>query len=101
MKSVIKYFLNVFGLMFILIGLTYNLSNTWATVFYAIGFFMYILERQISVEDDAKQKKQIERLEGKVEELENRLRKEYVKPELRVENVPSNYEEYLENKDRW
>ena len=37
----------------------------------------------------------------KVEELENRLRKEYVKPELSVENVPSNYEEYLKNKGRW
>lgn len=99
--SVIKYVLNVFGLMFILIGLTCNLSNTWATVFYVIGFFMYILERQISVEDAEEQEKQIEKLEEKVEELENRLRKEYVKPELSVENVPSNYEEYLKNKDKW
>lgn len=101
MKSVIKYFLNVLGLMFILIGLTCNLSNTWATVFYVIGFFMYILERQISVEDAEEQKKQIEKLEEKVEELENRLRKEYVKPELSVENVPSNYEEYLKGKGKW
>ena len=101
MKSVIKYFLNVFGLMFILIGLTCNLSNIWATVFYVIGFFMYILERQISVEDAEEQEKQIEKLEEKVEELENRSRKEYVKPKLSVENIPSNYEEYLKNKGRW
>ena len=101
MKSVIKYFLNVLGLMFILIGLTCNLSNTWATVFYVIGFFMYILERQISVEDEEEQKKHIKKLEEKVEELENRSRKEYVKPKLSIENIPSNYEEYLKNKGRW
>lgn len=101
MKSSIKYVLNVFGLMFIVIGLTCNLSNTWATVFYVIGFFMYILERQISVEDAEEQEKQIERLEEKVEELENRSRKKYVKPKLSVENVPSNYEEYLKNRGRW
>ena len=101
MKSVIKYVLNVFGLMFIVIGLTCNLSNTWSTVFYVIGFFMYILERQISVEDAEKQEKQIERLEEKVEELENRSRKKYVKPELSIKNIPSNYEEYLESKGKW
>lgn len=99
--SVIKYVLNVFGLMFIVIGLTCNLSNIWGSVFCTVGSFMYMLEKQISVEDEAKQKKQIERLEEKVEELENKSRKEYVKPELSVENVPSNYEEYLKNKDRW
>ena len=101
MKSVIKYFLNVLGLMFILIGLTCNISNTLATIFYSIGFLMYILERQISVEDDAKQEKHIKKLEEKVEELENRSRREYVKPKLSVEVVPSNYEEYLKNKGRW
>lgn len=101
MKSVIKYFLNVLGLMFILIGLTCNLSTTCGYVFCTIGSFMYIFERQISVEDDAKQKKQIEILEEKVEKLENRSRREYVKPKLSVENIPSNYEEYLKNKDRW
>ena len=101
MKSVIKYFLNVLGLMFILIGLTCNISNTWATIFYSIGFFMYIVERQISVEDAERQEKQIERLEEKVEKLENRSRKEYVKPKLSVENIPSNYEEYLKNKGKW
>ena len=100
MKSVIKYFLNVLGLMFILIGLTCNISNTWAKIFYSIGFSMYIVERQISVEDAERQEKQIERLEEKVEELENRSRKKYVKPKLSVENVPYNYEEYLKSKDR-
>lgn len=99
--SVIKYILNVFGLMFIVIGLTCNFSNIWGSVFCIVGSFMYMLERQISVEDEARQKKQIERLEEKVEELENKSRKEYVKPELSVENVPSNYEEYLKNRGRW
>lgn len=99
--SVIKYILNVFGLMFIVIGLTCNLSNIWGSIFCTVGFFMYMLERQISVEDAARQEKQIERLEEKVEALENRSHKEYIKPELSVENVPSNYEEYLKNKGRW
>ncbi len=101
MKSVIKYVSNVFGLIFIVIGLAGNLSNIWESVFCGVGALMYIVERQISVEDAERQEKQIERLEEKVEELENRSRKEYIKPELRVENVPSNYEEYLKNKDRW
>ena len=74
--SVIKYVLNVFGLMFIVIGLTCNISTTCGSVFCTIGSFMYIFERQISVEDDAKQKKQIEILEEKVEELENKSNKE-------------------------
>lgn len=99
--SVIKYILNVFGLMFIVIGLTYNLSNPWESVFCVVGSLMYISERQISVEDEARQKKHIEKLEEKVEALENKLRKEYVKPELRVENVPFNYEEYLKSSGRW
>lgn len=101
MKSVIKYFLNVLGLMFILIGLTCNLSSIWKSVFCTIGSFMYIFERQISVEDAERQEKQIERLEEKVEELENRSRKKYVKPKLSVEVVPYNYEEYLKNRGRW
>lgn len=99
--SVIKYVLNVFGLMFIVIGLTCSISTTCGAVFCTIGSFMYIFERQISVEDDAKQEEHIKKLEKKVEELENRSRKEYVKPELSVENVTSNYEEYLKSKDRW
>lgn len=100
MKAIIKYFLNVFGLTFIVIGLTCN-SNTWGSVFCVIGSFMYVVERQTSVEDEVKQERQIKKLEKKVEELENRSRKEYIKPELRVENVPFNYEEYLKSKDRW
>lgn len=76
MKAIIKYVLNVFGLMFIVIGLTCNISSTCETIFCTIGYFMYIVERQISVADDAKQEKQIERLEEKVEELENKSRKE-------------------------
>ena len=101
MKATIKYILNVFGLMFIVIGLTCNLSNIWESVFCGVGALMYIVERQISVEDDAKQKKQIEILEEKVEELKNKSRKKYVKPKLSVEVVPSNYEEYLESKSKW
>ena len=101
MKSVIKYILNVFGLMFIIIGLTCNLSNIWESVFCGVGVLMYIVERQISVEDEARQEKQIKKLEEKVEELENRSRKKYVKPELSVEVVPSNYEEYLKSKGKW
>ena len=101
MKSILKYVLNVFGLMFIVIGLTCNLSNIWESVFCGVGALMYIVERQISVEDDAKQEEQINELKKKIEELENRSRKEYVKPELSVESVPSNYEEYLKNRGRW
>ena len=101
MKSVIKYILNVFGLMFIVIGLACNLSSTCGTIFCTVGSFMYVFERQISVEDAEEQEKQIKKLEEKVEELENRSRKKYVKPKLSVENVPSNYEEYLKNRGRW
>ena len=101
MKAIIKYILNVFGLMFIVIGLTCNLSNIWESVFCGVGALMYIVERQISVEDAERQEKHIKKLEEKVEKLENRSRKEYVKPKLSVENVPSNYEEYLKNRGRW
>lgn len=101
MKAILKYVLNVFGLMFIVIGLTCHLSNIWESIFCGVGALMYIVERQISVEDAERQEKQIERLEEKVEELENRSRRKYVKPELSVENVPSNYEEYLKNRGRW
>lgn len=101
MKADIKYFLNVFGLTLIGIGLTCNLSNAWESVFCGVGALMYIVERQISTEDEAKQEKQIKKLEEKVEELENKLRKKYIKPELSVKNIPSNYEEYLKSKDRW
>lgn len=100
MKANIKYFLNVFGLTLIVIGLTCN-SNIWGSVFCVVGSLMYMFERQISTEDEAKQEKQIKKLEEKVEELENKLRKKYIKPELSVKNIPSNYEEYLKSKDRW
>lgn len=76
MKAILKYVLNVFGLMFIVIGLTCNISTTCGSVFCTIGSFMYIFERQISVEDEAKQKKQIEILEEEVEELKNKSSKE-------------------------
>lgn len=101
MKAIIKYILNVFGLMFIVIGLTCNLSNTWGSIFCTIGAFMYMIERQTSVEDEEKQEKQIDKLEEKVEELENRLRKKYIKPELSVKNIPTTYEEYLKDKGEW
>lgn len=101
MKAIIKYFLNVFGLTFIVIGLTCNLSNAYGLVFCTVGSFMYMIERQASLEDEEKQEKQIERLEEKVEELDNRSRKKYVKPELSVEIVPTTYEEYLKNRGEW
>ena len=81
MKAIIKYILNVFGLMFIVIGLTCNLSNIWESVFCGVGVLMYIVERQISVEDAEKQEEHIKKLDEKVEELENRSRKESGKRE--------------------
>lgn len=96
MKAIIKYFLNTFGLMFVIIGLTCNLSNTWRSVFCMIGTFMYIFERQITVEDETKQEKQIETLEKKVEELEEKLQKEEQKPKVDLEDVPMNYDEFLD-----
>lgn len=100
MKAIIKYILNVFGLTFIVISLTCN-SNICGSIFCIVGSFMYMVERQLSVEDEAEQEKQIKKLEEKVEELENRSRKKYVKPKLSVETIPTTYEEYLKNKDRW
>lgn len=96
MKAIIKYFLNTFGLMFIVIGLTCNLSNVWQSVFCMIGTFMYIFEKQISVEDEAKQEKQIKKLEEKVEELKSELHKEESKTHVNLEDVPMNYDEYLD-----
>lgn len=100
MKAIIKYFLNVFGLTFIVIGLTCN-SNICGSIFCVVGSFMYMVERQLSVEDEAEQEKQIKKLEEKVEELESRSRKKYVKPELCVKNIPTTYEEYLKDKGEW
>lgn len=101
MKSSIKYFLNTVGLIFMIASVTCDCPETASRLLHLFGFMLYCSGCYWSCEDAAKQEKQIEKLEEKVKELENRLRKEYVKPELIVENVPSNYEEYLKNKDRW
>lgn len=85
--------------MFVIIGLTCNLSNVWQFAFCMIGTFMYIFEKQISVEDEAKQEKQIELLEKQVEELENKLYKEESKTDVNLEAVPMNYDEYLKRKE--
>ena len=101
MKAIIKYILNVFGLMLVIIGLTCNLSNVWQSVFCMIGTFMYIFEKYISVEDEAKQERQIELLEKQVEELGEKLQKEESKTDVNLEDVPMNYDEYLKRKGKW
>jgi len=101
MKAITKYFLNTFGLMFVIIGLTCNLSNVWQSVFCMIGTFMYIFEKYISVEDEAEQERQIKKLEEKVEKLENKLQKEESKTDINLEDVPMNYDEYLKRKGKW
>jgi hypothetical protein len=101
MKAIIKYLLNTIGLSLMFFGFTCDCPETVSKLLYCFGFMVYCSVCYWSGEDEAKQEKQIERLEKKVEELENRSRKEYIKPELSVENVPSNYEEYLKSKDRW
>ena len=101
MKSMIKYFLNTIGLSFIIVSFAFDCPETVSKMLSAFGLMLYCSWCYWSCEDAARQEKQIEKLEEKVEELENKLRKEYVKPELSVENIPSNYEEYLKNKDRW
>lgn len=101
MKSMIKYFLNTIGLSFIIVSFAFDCPETASKLLYFFGFMFYCSGSYWSCEDAAKQEEQIKKLKEKVEELENRSRKEYVKPKLSVENVPSNYEEYLKNKDRW
>lgn len=101
MKAIIKYLLNTIGLSLMFFGFTCDCPETVSKSLYCFGFMVYCSVCYWSCEDEAKQEKQIERLEEKVEDLENKSRKEYVKPELSVENVPSNYEEYLKSKDRW
>lgn len=101
MKSMIKYFLNTIGLSFIIVSFAFDCPETASKLLHFFGFMFYCSGSYWSCEDAAKQEEQIKKLKEKVEELENRSRKEYVKPELSVENVPSNYEEYLKNKDRW
>ena len=101
MKSMIKYFLNTIGLSFIIVSFAFDCPETISKLLFAFGLMFYCSWSYWSCEDESKQEKHIKKLEEKVEELENRLRKEYVKPELSVENVPSNYEEYLKNRGRW
>lgn len=101
MKSMIKYFLNTIGLSFIIVSFAFDCPETSSKLLYFSGLMFYCSWSYWSCEDSAKQEEHIKKLEKKVEELENRSRKEYVKPELSVENVPSNYEEYLKNKGRW
>lgn len=101
MKSMIKYFLNTVGLSFIIMSFAFDCPETVSKLLYAFGLMFYCSWSYWSCEDEAKQEKQIKKLEEKVEELENRSRKKYVKPKLNVENVPSNYEEYLKSKGKW
>lgn len=101
MKSIIKYFLNTIGFALMIASVTCDCQETAIRLLRFFGLMLYCSGCYWSCEDAARQEKQIEKLEEKVEELENKLRKEYVEPELSVENVPSDYEEYLKNKDRW
>ena len=72
MKSIIKYFLNVFGLTFLVIGLICDLPRIGEMTFCIIGTTMYMAERQISADDEREQQDKIKKLEEKLEELENR-----------------------------
>lgn len=101
MKSMIKYFLNTIGLSFIIVSFAFDCPETASKLLYFFGFMFYCSGSYWSCEDAAKQEEQIKKLKEKVEELENKSRKEYVKPKLSVENVPSNYEEYLKSKGKW
>lgn len=101
MKSMIKYLLNTIGLSFMFLGFTYDCPETVSKLLYFFGFMFYCSVCYWSCEDEARQEKQIKKLEEKVEELENRSRKKYVKPELSVKNIPTTYEEYLKNKSEW
>lgn len=101
MKAMIKYFLNAVGLVFMIASVTCDCPETASRLLHIFGFMLYCSGCYWSCEDSAKQEKHIKKLEEKVEELENKSRKEYVKPKLNVENVPSNYEEYLKSKGKW
>ncbi len=101
MKSAIKYFLNTIGLSFMFLSFTCDCPETASKLLWFFGFMFYCSVCYWSCEDEAKQERQIKKLEEKVEKLENRSRKKYVKPELSVENIPSNYEEYLKNRGEW
>ena len=101
MKAVIKYFLNTIGLSFMIVSFAFDCPETVSKLLYVFGLMFYCSWSYWSCEDEAKQEEHIKKLEEKVEELENRSRREYVKPKLNVENVPSNYEEYLKSKGKW
>ena len=101
MKSMIKYFLNTIGLSFIIVSFAFDCPETASKLLYFLGLMFYCSGSYWSCEDSAKQEEHIKKLEKKVEELENRSRKKYVKPKLNVEVVPSNYDEYLESKGKW
>ena len=101
MKAIIKYFLNTIGLSFMIVSFAFDCPETVSKLLYVFGLMFYCSWSYWSCEDEAKQEEYIKKLEEKVEELENKSRKEYVKPKLSVEVVPSNYEEYLESKGKW
>lgn len=101
MKAAIKYFLNTIGLSFMIVSFAFDCPETVSKLLYVFGLMFYCSWSYWSCEDEAKQEEHIKKLEKKVEELENRSRKKYVKPKLSIEAVPYNYEKYLENKGRW
>ena len=101
MKSMIKYFLNTIGLSFIIVSFAFDCPETVSKLLYVFGLMFYCSWSYWSCEDEAKQEEHIKKLEKKVEELENRSRKKYVKPKLSIEAVPYNYEKYLESKGKW
>lgn len=101
MKSLIKYLLNTIGLSLMFFGFICDCPETASKLLYCFGFIVYCSVCYWSCEDEAEQEKQIKKLEEKVKELENKSRKKYVKPELCVKNIPTTYEEYLKDKDRW
>lgn len=101
MKAVIKYFLNTIGLSFMIVSFAFDCPETVSKLLYVFGLMFYCSWSYWSCEDEAKQEEHIKKLEKKVEELENRSRKKYVKPKLSIESVPYNYEKYLESKGKW
>lgn len=101
MKAAIKYFLNTIGLSFMIVSFAFDCPETVSKLLYAFGLMFYCSWSYWSCEDEAKQEEHIKKLEKKVEELENRSRKKYVKPKLSIEAVPYNYEKYLESKGKW
>lgn len=96
MKFTIKYFLNVIGIALMVIGPTCEFSIGVKSILYSIGFIIYASKCLWSEDDEAKQEKQIKKLEEKVEELENKLSKTDDKIAVNLEDVPMNYDEYLD-----